>query len=58
MQTDKRYIGDETYVEFDSYNIILTTENGIRVNNTIILEPEVVKTLIRYIEEKQSWMIV
>ncbi len=54
MQTDKRYIGDETYVEFDSYNIILTTENGIRVNNTIILEPEVVKTLIRYIEEKQS----
>lgn len=54
MQTDKRYIGDETYVGFDGYNIILTTENGIRVNNTIILEPEAVKTLIRYIEEKQS----
>ena len=44
----KQYIGDGVYVAFDGYAIVLTTENGIDVTNTIVLEPEVFAALLRY----------
>jgi hypothetical protein len=47
----KRYIGDGVYANFDGYNFILTTENGISVTNTIVLEPGVVATLQAYIAQ-------
>lgn len=46
----KQYIGDGVYVDFDGYAIILTTENGISVTNTIYLEPVVVKSFINFVE--------
>jgi hypothetical protein len=48
--TEKRYLGDGVYVQFDGYDIILTTENGIERTNTIILEPEVTNSFLKYIE--------
>jgi hypothetical protein len=46
----KEYIGDGCYVAFDGYALVLTTENGISVQNTIVLEPEVWTALKRYVE--------
>ena len=54
MINKKRYIGDGVYAEFDGFNIILTTENGISVTNRIILEPEVYRALMDYQKEVTS----
>lgn len=46
---DKVYIGDGVYVDFDGYGFILTTENGIEVTNTVVLEPEIFDSLVAYV---------
>ena len=46
---NKHYLGDGVYIEFDGFTIILTTENGIEVTNTIVLEPEVLNNFTEYI---------
>lgn len=46
----KQYIGDGVYVDFDGFSLILTTENGISVTNTIVLEPDVWRALIEYVK--------
>jgi hypothetical protein len=46
----KDYIGDGVYVEFDGYGLVLTTENGIEVTNTIVLEPDVFLALKQFVE--------
>lgn len=45
---DKRYIGDAVYADFDGYHIVLTTENGYTISNTICLEPSVYTGLIEF----------
>lgn len=51
----KRYIGDGVYVAFDGYgSIVLTTENGISVTNTIVLEHEVLVELERFVAELRA----
>lgn len=45
----KSYLGDGAYVDFDGYALVLTTENGIRTTNRIVLEPEVYAALVRYV---------
>lgn len=45
--TKKTYLGDGVYAELD-YGVRLTTENGFRVTNTIVLEPEVLSALAVY----------
>lgn len=45
----KTYLGDAVYVEVDDQGLVLTTENGISVTNRIVLEPDVVVQLERYI---------
>ena len=49
---NKAYIGDGVYVELDdhTYDVILTTENGISVTNRIVLEPEVLNSLNEYLK--------
>lgn len=44
----KEYLGDAVYVDFDGYHVVLTTEDGICVTNTIALEPAVIAALTRY----------
>ncbi len=47
----KECIGDAVYVDInDCGQIVLTTEDGISISNTIYLEPEVYGSLERYIE--------
>lgn len=46
----KEYIGDSVYADFDGYGVVLTTENGYGPSNRIVLEPEVICKLNRYIE--------
>jgi hypothetical protein len=49
---EKRYLGDGCYVqEWDAGGLMLTTENGIAVTNTIYLEPEVWRELRAYAAE-------
>ena len=48
----KRYLGNGVYVEVNEDGFTLTTENGIKVTNTIMLEPAVAEALVFYIEEK------
>lgn len=48
----KEYLGDGVYVDFDARGIILTTEDGYRATNTIVLELEVFDALLRYIKKR------
>lgn len=49
---NKIYLGDGAYVEFDGHAFVLTTENGVNVQNTVVLEPEHVALLVRFPIEK------
>ena len=50
----KTYLGDGAYVDFDGYALVLTTENGIRETNRIVLEPEVWHALKEYVERLKA----
>ncbi len=50
----KAYLGDAVYAYFDGFSIILTTENGVRADNTIVLEPDVVQSLIEFVERLRA----
>lgn len=48
----KVYLGDAVYAQVDDIGrLVLTTEDGIRATNTIVLEPEVLANLAAYIDE-------
>ena len=49
---DKVYLGDGVYAHFESLNVVLTTENGIVVTNRIVLEPDVLDVLDRWIQRR------
>ena len=46
----KDYLGDGVYIDYDGYSIILTTEDGVSVQNRIFMEPQVMQAFQRYIE--------
>ena len=47
----KQYLGDGVYVEVDSAGrIVLTTENGIEVTNTIYLDLDILAELNNFIK--------
>lgn len=48
IMNNKVYLGDGVYAEWNGYELILTTSNGISVTNTIVLEDAVVAALVRY----------
>jgi hypothetical protein len=54
VSTFKQYIGDAVYADFDGYSIVLTTENGIRATNTVVLEPEVFAALLQWRKRLES----
>jgi hypothetical protein len=47
----KQYLGDGVYVDFDGYALVLTTEDGIKETNRIVLEPSVYNSLKDYAED-------
>ncbi len=46
----KEYLGDAVYVEFDGWSVVLTTEDGIRATNTVVLEPALLIELDEYLK--------
>ena len=49
MADGKRvYLGDGVYAQYKGENLVLTTDNGVTVTNTIILEPETWYELVRF----------
>ena len=54
MPLMKEYIGDGVYVAFDGYSLVLTTENGLALTNTIVLEPPVYTALVEYVSRLKS----
>jgi len=44
MARQKIYLGDSVYAEYDGYNVILTTENGLYddPSNRIVMEPRII----------------
>lgn len=53
----KRYLGDAVYVEPDSRwaaAVKLTTSDGLRNTNTIVLEPEVLAAFLEWIERRKA----
>jgi len=50
MKKAKRYLGDGVYIEGFNDEIVLTTEDGIHQTNCIVLEPEVIQALLKYLE--------
>lgn len=46
--SNKAYIGDGAYVEFDGFGLVLTAENGIAATDRIYLEPDVYAALQAY----------
>jgi hypothetical protein len=45
---NKTYLGDGVYVTVDEGTLVLTAENGIRALETIYLEPEVFRELVKF----------
>lgn len=45
----KQYLGDAVYVDYDGYDLILTTEDGLSTTNRIVLEPNVYRALLDYV---------
>jgi hypothetical protein len=54
MNETKEYLGDGVYAEFDGYQVVLTTENGVTVTSTIYLEPLVIIAFTKYLERLPS----
>lgn len=51
----KEYLGDGVYATLTKWgSIILTTEDGILVQNIIVLEPEVIRSFNRFTQRWQS----
>lgn len=52
MPKAKTYLGDAVYAEINVYDdLILTTEDGIKATNRIVLEPSVRAALAEYLTQ-------
>jgi hypothetical protein len=52
----KEYLGDGVYAAHDDFQIVLTTENGVSVQNTVYLDPSVFAALVRYEASLRDWI--
>lgn len=50
----KSYIRDGVYADFDGESVILTTEDGYSVQNTIVLGASELVSLIRYVDREMG----
>jgi len=51
----KEYLGDAVYVDMDQFgSMVLTTSDGMQDTNTIVLESEVIRALLRWIEANKK----
>jgi hypothetical protein len=51
----KIYLGDAVYADWSQYgDLVLTTEDGIRATNVIVLEPSVLAALLDYVQRTKA----
>lgn len=51
----KAYLGDGVYGNLDFHGrVVLTTENGLEATNTVVLEPEVLAKLEKWLAELRA----
>lgn len=60
MPALKEYLGDGAYAEVGPGQITITTENGISVQNTVVLDTNGLKALVRFAKRhgflgKEEW---
>lgn len=48
MSQLKKYLGDGVYADYDGFHIVLTTEDGINITNTIYLDLQVLDALQKF----------
>jgi hypothetical protein len=53
MPIAKVYLGDAVYACWERGDLVLTTEDGLRATNTIVLELEVVAALLGYLDRSE-----
>ncbi len=53
----KRYLGDGAFVEYDGFAFTLTTSDGIRDTNKVVLEPEMVQAFSVYVADVTKTLI-
>ena len=51
---EKVYLGDGVYAQNDGFGLMLTTENGISIENIIYLEPDTYQRLLDYMNKCTS----
>ncbi len=49
MAKEKTYLGDGVYAVVEFGQLVLTTEDGVKATNRIVLEPEVWGALLQYL---------
>lgn len=49
----KLYLGDSVYAEATEFGIKLTTNNGYKDSNTIVLESDVLINLVRFAQRHE-----
>jgi len=54
--TKKAYLGDGAFVQLGSYasEVVLTTEDGISVQNRVVLGPHEIAVLVRWLRERTA----
>lgn len=54
---NKEYLGDAVYASMSEStgDLVLTTEDGVRATNTVVLEAEVMISLISYLKRNYNF---
>lgn len=50
---DKSYLGDGAYIQLGSFHgeVLITTEDGVSVQNTVVLDESGLRSLVAYVQE-------
>lgn len=49
--TEPMYLGDGVYAHIDDHDqVVLTTRDGISITNTVVLENEVIRNFLTFLE--------
>lgn len=52
MPLAKEYLGDSVYIQIDSVGrIVLTTEDGLSISNTIYIDQTIMRGILDYLEK-------
>ena len=59
MNKQDVYLGDGVYARWTDWgDLVLATSDGLSETNTIVLEPEVLRNLLRYLEARKAATLV